>query len=108
MTRKDVLITFVKKSVVPVLLAVLLYNIFYHLAIQYGTVNYVYLFMLCGLPFGIQFMFMLPLFGNMGSVIAIACFNIAIGALVGGFILIWKLLVAVWYIPVTIVNLIRA
>lgn len=109
MTRKDILITFVKKSVVPVLLAVILYKMFYQLAIQYGTVNYMYLLMLCGIPFGIRFMFLLPMcFGNLGSVFAMGCFNVAIGALIGGFILIWKLLVAVWYVPVTIVNLIRA
>ena len=30
------------------------------------------------------------------------------GALIGGVILIWKLLVAVWYVPVTAVRLIRA
>lgn len=62
MTRTDILTLFVKKSVFPVLLAVILYNLFFHIAVKYGTVNYVYLIMLCGIPFGIRFMFMLPMF----------------------------------------------
>ena len=60
-------------------------------------------------PFGIRFMFLLPVFfGNLGAGIAMTCFNIAIGALIGGFVLLWKLAVAVWYVPVTVVRLIRA
>lgn len=109
MTRADILTEFFKKSIVPVLLAVFLYNIFFSLAVQYGTVNYMYLLMLCGIPFGIRFMFLLPMFfGNLGTGIAMGCFNVAVGALIGGVILIWKLLVAVWYVPVTAVRLIRA
>ena len=109
MTRTDILLTFAKKSVFPVLLAVILYNLFFQLAVQYETVNYMYLLMLCGIPFGIRFMFLLPMFfGNLGTGIAMGCFNIAVGALIGGFILRWKLLVAVWCVPVTAVRLIRA
>ena len=108
MTRTDILIAFAKKSVFPVLLAVILYNLFFQLAVQYGTVNYIYLLMLCGITFGIRFMFLLQMFfGNLGTGLAMGCFNVAIGALIGGFVLIWKLIVAVWYVPVTVVRLIR-
>ncbi len=99
----------IKKSVLPVLLAVFLYNMFIDISIQYGAVNYMYLLMFCGIPFGIRFMFTLPVFiGNMGVGIAMSCFNIAIGALVGGIILVCKLAVAVWYVPLTAVRLITA
>ena len=109
MTRTEILIDFLKKSICPILLAAILYNLFFQLTVQYSTVNYMYLLMLCGIPFGIRFMFLLPMFfGHLGTGIAIGCFNIAIGALIGGIILIWKLLVAVWYVPVTVVRLIRA
>ena len=109
MTRTEFLTAFLKKSMCPVLLAAFLYNVFFHLAVQYGTVNYMYLLMLCGIPFGIRFMFLLPVFfGNLGAGIAMTCFNIAIAALIGGFVLLWKLAVAVWYVPVTVVRLIRA
>lgn len=109
MTRTEILIAFLKKSMCPVLLAAILYNLFFQLAMQYGAVNYMYLFMLCGIPFGVRFMFLLPMFfGNLGTGVAMSCFNIAIGALIGSFILLWKLIVAAWYVPVTMVQLIRA
>ena len=108
MTKAKILTTFIEKSIFPVLLAVILFNLFFQLAVQYGTVNYMYLLMLCGIPFCIRFMFMLPMFfGNLGTGIAMGCFNIANGALIGGFILIWKLIVAFWHIPVSIVRLIK-
>jgi len=54
-------------------------------------------------------MFTLPVFiGNMGVGIFMTAANIAIGAVIGGIILIWKLLVAVCYVPYTAVKLITA
>ena len=109
MTRTDILIRFIKKSIVPIITAILLYNLFAGLCIANGSVNYMYLLMLCGIPFGIRFMFTLPVFiGNMGVGIFMTAANIAIGAVIGGIILIWKLLVAVCYVPYTAVKLITA
>ena len=93
MTRTDILIRFIKKSIAPIITAILLYNLFAGLCIANGSLNYMYLLMLCGIPFGIRFMFTLPVFiGNPGV----------------GIILIWKLLVAVCYVPYTAVKLITA
>ena len=109
MTRTDILIRFIKKSVAPILTAILLYNLFAGFCIANGSINYTYLLMLCGIPFGIRFMFMLPIFiGNPGVSIFMIAANIAIGAVIGGIILIWKLLVAVCYVPYTAVKLIIA
>ena len=109
MTRIEIVCEFIKKSIMPVLIAFILYNGFIQLCISNGAVNYMYLLMLCGIPFGIRYMFTLPLvIGNMGVTIIMGCFNIAIGALIGGFILLWKLLVAVWYVPLTVVRMVRA
>ena len=109
MTRIEIITDFLKKSVLPITIAIILYNGLFQYCIQYGAVNYMYLLMLCGIPFGIRFMCTLPIFiGNMGVGIAMSCFNIAIGALIGGIVLIWKLLVAVWYVPLTAVRLITA
>ena len=109
MTRIEIVCEFIKKSIMPVLIAFILYNGLIQLCISNGAVNYIYLLMLCGIPFGIRYMFTLPIFiGNMGIGIALTCFNIAIGALIGGFILLWKLLVAVWYVPLTVVRMVRA
>ena len=62
MTRTDILIRFIKKSIVPIITAILLYNLFAGLCIANGNLNYMYLLMLCGIPFGIRFMFTLPVF----------------------------------------------
>ena len=108
MTRCGIVKDFIAKSIFPILFALLLYHLFYGASVQYGTVNYMYLLMLCGIPFGIRFMFTLPIFfGNMGFGIAMLCFNIAIGALLGGFVLLWKIITALWYVPLTAVRLIR-
>ena len=109
MTRIDILTAFIKKSVAPILAAILLYNLFAGLCIANGSVNYMYLLMLCGIPFGIRFMFTLPVFiGNPGVGIFMTAANIAIGATIGGIILIWKLLVAIFYVPYTAVKLVMA
>ena len=55
MTRTDILIQFIKKSIVPIITAILLYNLFAGLYIANGNLNYMYLLMLCGIPFGIRF-----------------------------------------------------
>ena len=104
MTRTDILIRFIKKSIVPIITAILLYNLFAGLCIANGNLNYMYLLMLCGIPFGIRFIFI----GDPGAGIFMTAANIAIGAVIGGIILIWKLLVAVCYVPYTAVKLITA
>ena len=109
MTRIDIMIRFIKKSIAPILTAILLYNLFAGFCVVNGTINYMYLLMLCGIPFGIRFMFTLPIFiGNSGVSIFMTVANIAIGTTVGGIILIWKLLVAIFYVPYTAVKLIMA
>ena len=47
MTRTDILIRFIKKSIVPIITAILLYNLFAGLCIANGNLNYMYLLMLC-------------------------------------------------------------
>lgn len=108
MSRKYILCDFFKRSILPVMFAILLYKMFIGICTENGVTNYIYLFALCGIPFGIQFMFLLPLFGNAGSAFVIFCFNIAIGSVIGGFILTWLLIVAIWYVPLTVVRFIKS
>ena len=110
MTRLQITKDFIIKTIIPILFAILLYSMFINLCTDSaGTVDYVKLFILCGIPFGIRFMFTLPVFiGNPGVGIFMTVANIAIGAVIGGIILIWKLLVAVCYVPYTAVKLITA
>lgn len=53
MTRKEAVFQFFRKSIVPVAGAVLLVCIFKSACIKDGTVDYLWLWILCGLPFGL-------------------------------------------------------
>ena len=44
--------------------------------------------------------------GCLGGGAALCVLNFVIGGLIGGFVLVWRLLVAVWYVPLTIYRLI--
>ena len=108
MTKFDVTKTFIFKTVIPIMFVFFMYQIFVDLCVSGTTTNYLYLLMICGIPFGIRYMFMLPiLVRSMGVGIAIMIFNVAIGSLIGGFILLWKLTVALYYIPLSIVRFAR-
>ena len=87
-TKSEVIKEFFKKSVLPVAVAALLYCIFKSACTKDGVTDYVWLFILCGLPFGIPRMFAWIVPG--GSL---------------GTVLVWRLLVAAWYIPLTIYRL---
>lgn len=87
MTRTEAVKEFFKKAVLPVAIAGLLYCIFKSACIRNGELDLLWLWILCGLPFGIHRM----------------CVWIVPG---GGFVLVWRLLVAAWYVPLTIYRLI--
>ena len=44
--------------------------------------------------------------GSLGGGSALFVLNFIIGGLIGGFVLVWRLLVAAWYVPLTIYRLI--
>ena len=109
MTKSEVIKEFFKKSVLPVAVAALLYCIFKSACTKDGVTDYVWLFILCGLPFGIPRMFawIVPS-GSLGTALPLFLLNFIIGGVIGGFVLVWLLLVAAWYIPLTIYRLFLA
>ena len=98
MTRTEAVKEFFKKAVLPVAIAGLLYCIFKSACIRNGELDLLWLWILCGLPFGIHRMcvWIVPVF----------VLNFVIGGIIGGFVLVWRLLVAAWYVPLTIYRLI--
>lgn len=72
-----------------------------------GTVDYVKLFILCGIPFGITRLIVFPLFG-LNGMLATLIFSFFIGGAIGGIILIWRLIVSLYYIPLTAVRFVIA
>ncbi len=97
-TRKEVLYLFFRKSVIPVVSVALLVCIFKSACMKDGAVDYLWLWILCGLPFGLHRMWLwfVPGSSSMGSGIALFALDFIIGGVIGGFVLAWRLIVAVW------------
>lgn len=108
MTRKEAIFQFFRKSIVPVAGAALLVCIFKSACMKDGAVDYLWLWILCGLPFGIHRMWLwfVPGSGSMGGGVALFALNFIIGGVIGGVILVWRLIVAIWYVPLTIYYLV--
>ena len=109
MTRKEAVFHFFRKSVVPVAGAALLVCIFKSACIKDGTVDYLRLWILCGLPFGLHRMWLwfVPCGSSLGGGVALFALNFIIGGIIGGFVLVWRLIVAAWYIPLTVWQLVK-
>ena len=107
MTRKEVLYLFFRKSVIPVVSVALLVCIFKSACMKDGAVDYLWLWILCGLPFGLHRMWLwIVPDGSMGSGIALFALNFIVGGIIGGFVLVWRLIVAVCYVPLTMYRMI--
>lgn len=108
MTRSAALLRFFLRSVVPIATAGLLYCIFRSACMKEGQIDYVWLWILCGIPFGIYkiALWIIPRGGSLSGSIALFILNFILGGLIGGLILFWYLIVAFFYIPLTIYRLI--
>ena len=80
MTRGEIWKDFFKRTVLPAVIALFLFFMFKNVFTEDGQTNYFYVWLCCGIPFGIR-------------------------RIIGGVILIWRLVVAAWYIPLTIYRL---
>ena len=109
MTRGEIWKDFFKKTVLTVLIAGVL---FYWAALVFtkdGVTNYFYVWLCCGIPFGIRRMFvwLIPRGFDLSGTVGVVALNFIVGGLIGGVILIWRLAVAAWYIPLTIYRLLN-
>jgi hypothetical protein len=93
-----------------VALAALLYCIFRSACVKNGELDYLWLWILCGLPFGIWRLrlWIIPGGGSLGGGIALFLLNFIFAGLIGGCVLVWRLLVAAWYVPLTLYRLLTA
>ena len=69
MTRSEAIKAFFFKSVLPVTMALILYCIFKSACVKNGELDYVWLWILCGLPFGLHRMclWIVPGGGSLGE-----------------------------------------
>lgn len=107
MTKSEVIKDFLKKTIFPIAAALLLYSIFSRIFTENGTVDYFLVWIACGVPFGIGRMFtLIPIGFGISGTVGVFALNLVLGGLIGGVILIWRLAVAVWYLPLTIYRLV--
>ena len=104
MTRGEAIKDFFCKTILPVAAAALLYCIFRSACVKNGELDYLWLWILCGLPFGR--LWIIPGGGSLGSGIALFALNFILAGIIGVFVLVWRLIVAVWYVPLTVWRLI--
>ena len=100
MTRGEIWKDFFKKTVLTVLIAGVLFYWATLVFTKDGATNYFYVWLCCGIPFGIRRMFvwLIPRGFDLSG---------TVGVVIGGVILIWRLAVAAWYIPLTIYRLLN-
>ena len=107
MIRREIMTDFLKKSVLPIVIALLLFSIFSRIFTENGARDYFLIWLACGVPFGIGKMFtLIPIGFDISGTVGVVALNLVLGGLIGGVILIWKLAVALWYLPLTIYRLV--
>ena len=98
MTKSDVMKEFLKKTVIPAVVALFLFSMFSRIFIENGAPDYFLIWLACGVPFGIGKMFtLIPIGFGISGTVGVVALNLVLGGLIGGVILIWKLAVALWY-----------
>lgn len=107
MTRGEIWKDFFKRTVLPVIIAWFLFSMFKNVFTNNGETNYFYVWLCCGIPFGIRRMFvwLVPHGYDIGGTVGIVALNFILGGIIGGVILIWRLVCAAWYIPLTVFRL---
>jgi len=108
MTRAEILKEFFKKTVLTVVIAYLLFTWGKILFLKDRQIEYFYVAIFCGIPFGIQRMFLWLIPSGRSSIsftIGIIAVNFIVDGMIGIVVLVWKLLVAAWYVPLTIYRL---
>lgn len=91
---------FMKKVIAPVGAAMFLAALFYPLCVEDGVCDYLRLWLLMGIPFGIQRMFVwvIPKGFDLGGTVGILVINLLVGGVIGGMIMTWRLVLAVVYL----------
>lgn len=109
MTRGEIWKDFFKKVIVPVLLTAFLFYWGTKIFTQNDVTNYFYVWLFCGVPFGIRrmFLWLIPINHGFSTTVGIFAVNIIAGGLIGCIVIVWQLLVAAWYIPLTIYRLVK-
>ena len=96
---------FVKRVIVPVVSALFLAALFRPLCMDNWECDYLKLLLFMGVPFGIcrMFFWIIPKGYDIGGTVGILFINVLVGGVIGGIVLVWRLMVAAVYLVKTIV-----
>ena len=88
MTRGEIWKDFLKHTVLTLVIALFLFLIFKSVFTKNGETEYFYVWLCCGIPFGIRRMFvwLVPHGYDLGGSVGIIAVNFIIGGLIGGVI----------------------
>ncbi len=91
---------FLKRVVVPVVSVMLLVAMFRPLCMEDGVCDYLKLWIIVGIPFGIHRMFfwLIPRGYDLGGTLGILTLNLLVGGVIGGVVVIWRLAMAACYL----------
>jgi len=108
MTRKEIAKDFFMKVILPVFLAWFLFAMFKPVFTNDGVTDYFKVWLACGVLFGIWRLrvWLIPRGYDIGGTVGVWALNIIIGGLIGGVVVVWRLLVAAWYLILTIYRII--
>jgi hypothetical protein len=108
MTKKQITKEFFFKTVAPVLIAWFLFTMFKDLFTKNGVTDYFYIWIVCGIPFGIRRMhlWLIPRGLDIGGTAGVWALNFIVGGIIGGFVLVWRLACAVCYLFITIYRIV--
>jgi len=108
MTRKEIAKDFLLKVILPVFLAWFLFAMFKPVFTNDGATDYFKVWLACGVPFGIWRLrvWLIPRGYDIGGTVGVWALNIIIGGLIGGVVIVWRLLVAAWYLILTIYRIV--
>lgn len=97
------------KVVFPLMAALISVALFYPLCVENGACDYLKLWMLAGIPFGVHRMFVwvIPKGFDLGGTIGMLVFNLLVGGVIGGFVLVWNVIRAGFYLLCSIVTVAR-
>jgi len=104
MTRKEIAKDFLLKVILPVFLAWFLFAMFKPVFTKEGVTDYFLVWLMCGIPFGIRrvYLWIIPRGFDIGGTVGVWAINFIVGGLIGGVVLIWRLVCAAWYIILTV------
>jgi len=104
MSMKTALKLFFIKSVIPISTVLLLFGIFKSACVTNGEVDYVLIWIVCGIPFGLYRMYfwITPHTSSVSGFISQCTAILLLGGVSGGFFLAWRLIIALLYVPVTV------